>query len=471
MPSPGPVDSACKAIASLARASKLPADSFSIYARDQDGTVRCDLNGAHRLNPASVTKIFTAVAALEALGPDHRFGTSVLRRGPEVCLQGGGDPELDARDLAALANAAAHAEKGPVERLTVDLSFFDSQSLPPAYDQKRTDAPYRTLTGALAWHDGTFFVKAAPGKKRGRPLRLVTEPLSDYFQVQNKTTTASKGGTTLKLKVRAGEGVARVEAKGQMRAGKGQVLVKKAVPGPDSLSISLFKESLQAIGVASDLLALRRHKCPEGLETIKTLDSEPVEHLVRRMLQESNNFIAEMLLRHLGKDCHPRTFRCGLKEMRRSATRHGVKRDELRLRNGSGLYDANRVSSKTVVQFLEHAMQDRALASVLEKGLPVAAESGTLRNRLPGLKGRVHAKTGTLDGVSALAGYLTEGDRRTWFSILVNAPGVPVGNLRSFQDKAVKLLALHQENVLEPIKVKTSKPKATSRRSRDKKRP
>jgi D-alanyl-D-alanine carboxypeptidase/D-alanyl-D-alanine-endopeptidase (penicillin-binding protein 4) len=157
--------------------------------------------------------------------------------------------------------------------------------------------------------------------------------------------------------------------------------------------------------------------------------------------------------------------------MRRSATRHGVKRDELRLRNGSGLYDANRVSSKTVVQFLEHAMQDRALASVLEKGLPVAAESGTLRNRLPGLKGRVHAKTGTLDGVSALAGYLTEGDRRTWFSILVNAPGVPVGNLRSFQDKAVKLLALHQENVLEPIKVKTSKPKATSRRSRDKKRP
>ena len=460
----GPVDAACVAIRSLAKASKLPDGAVSFYARDEDGTVRCDLNGAHRLNPASVTKLFTAVAALETLGPDHRFATSVLRKGDQVCLRGGGDPELDARELSTLANAAAQADKAQVTRLFVDLGLFDDQSLPPVYDQKRTDAPYRTLTGALAYRDGTFFVKALPGKKARRALRLTTDPVSDYFQIENGTSTGAKGGTTLKIKVRAGEGTARVIASGQMRAGKGQLLVKKAIPGPDSLSIAIFKESLLAIGVASETLEVKRHRCPEGLDDVKTLESEPVEHLVRRMLLESNNFIAETLLRHLGKDCQPKTFRCGLKEMRRAATRHGVKRQELRLKNGSGLYDANRVSSKTVVEFLADAMKDEALRKVLERGLPVSGETGTLRGRLPSLKGRVHAKTGTLDGVSALSGYLTDGPRRTWFSVIVNAPGVPVGNIRSFQDKAVKLLAAGQENVLTPPSVPRSKAASVPRK-------
>ena len=402
-----------------------------VYQRDQDAP----------LQPASVVKVLTAAAFVEGVGGDHRFTTRLVTDDASLWLVGGGDPGLDIGDLKALAKKAAEGGVTAVQRVFVDASLFDAQNLPPHYDTKNTDAAYRPSVGAAAVNDGAMLIKITPGTRIGGGVLVETIPQTDYFIVDNTAVTTEDDRGDLEVRVRASRGRAGVYVRGSLSADSKGVTVSRRVPDPNLLSGWLLVRELKAEGIRITERAPALAPAPGVAKVLGSVRSNRVRSDVSRMVKRSNNFVAEQLLKNLGVDCSPRSWNCSIKRFRELVRRIGLRSGAFRLENGSGLYDANRLSPHQLVRFYLEAANRASIAPVLLDAFAVAGEAGTLYRRLREVKGRVRGKTGTLDGVSAIAGRadLSHG-RRLWFAILINDAKAPVSKLRSLQDKMILAL-------------------------------
>ncbi len=173
----------------------------------------------------------------------------------------------------------------------------------------------------------------------------------------------------------------------------------------------------------------------------------PLSELVRHMNRTSDNFYAEQLLKALGAKVYgkPGTTRKGVKATRGLMRRSGIPSVQYRMANGSGLLGRTRIAPKALVRLLERVRTLPWLYTALRDSLPVAGQSGTIARRFMGTvaAGRVRAKTGTVNKVSCLAGYV---DRRSGkppiiFAILHNGFTTSHRVARRVQDRMVILLA------------------------------
>jgi D-alanyl-D-alanine carboxypeptidase/D-alanyl-D-alanine-endopeptidase (penicillin-binding protein 4) len=343
--------------------------------------------------PASTAKILTAVAALERLGPRTRLETRVVAglRPDSVVLVGGGDSTLagpraaPAYPLAArltdLATASARelAAAGVRRvRLTVDASLFTGPALGPAW------SPGYVTAGDVA-------------------------PVSA-------------------LEVDGG----RVRPDGRQRS-----------PDPAIAAGQLFSRLLGRVGVtvAGPVTVAR---APSGAVTLAVVRSAPVASLVERMLTDSDNDLAEALARLVGlRSGLPGTFAGGAAGVSRAVTALGADPSDLRLYDGSGLSKANRLQPRVLTGLLALASSTaHPELRPLLTGLPVAGLTGTLVDRyvLPpvtGAAGLVRAKTGTLTGVSTLAGVTLDADG----DLLAFALVAPAARDRRGAERALDRLA------------------------------
>jgi D-alanyl-D-alanine carboxypeptidase/D-alanyl-D-alanine-endopeptidase (penicillin-binding protein 4) len=402
-----------------------------VYQRDQDAA----------LKPASSIKVLTAAAFVESFGGDHRFTTRLVTDGTSLWLVGSGDPGLEPKDLKTLARKAAESGVAKVKQVHVDVSLFDEDDLPPHYGTKNTDAGYRPNVGAAAVGDGVMLVKVTPGSRIGRGVLVETTPQTDYFIVDNTATTTEDDRGDLEVRVRASRGRAGVYVRGSLSVDSKGVTVTRRVPDPDLLSGWLLVRELKAAGIHVDARTPEFGVAPRDARTVSSVRSNRVQSDVIRMVKRSNNFVAEQLTKNIGRTCQPRTWACSLKQMRALVRRIGLGAESFRLENGSGLYDANRLSPRQLVRFYLEASNRASIAPVLEKAFAVAGEAGTLYRRLKEVKGRVRGTTGTLDGVSAIVGRadLSRG-RQLWFAILINDAKAPMSKLRRLQDRMILAL-------------------------------
>lgn len=402
-----------------------------IYQRDQDAS----------LKPASAIKVLTAAAFVEAFGGDHRFTTRLFTDGTSLWLVGGGDPGLEAKDIKTLARKAEESGISRVEKVYVDVSLFDDDDLPPHYATKNTDAGYRPNVGAAAVADGAMLVKVSPGSRIGGGVLVETTPQTDYFIVDNTATTTEDDRGDLEVRVRASRGRAGVYVRGSLPVDSRGATVERRVPDPDLLAGWLLVRELKAAGIRVKERAPAFGEAPRDAKAVCSVRSNRVQSDVIRMVKRSNNFVAEQLTKNLGKDCAPRSWKCSLERMRALVRRIGLGGESFRLENGSGLYDANRLSPRQLVRFYLEASNRASISPILERAFAVAGEAGTLYRRLKEVKGRVRGKTGTLDGVAAIAGRadLSRG-RQLWFAILINDAKAPVTKLRRLQDKMILAL-------------------------------
>ncbi len=390
------------------------------------------------LNPASVTKVFTAAVALATLGADATIETRVVASGegptrPVLAVVGGGDPLMVADDLRDLARCVRDAGVREASRLVVDTGPFSHDALPPAFDRKDTDAPYRAGVGGLQVAFNRVIVTVIPGKPGSLPeVRL--DPASAYFQVRNEAVTraagAGKKGRSPPLRVfvepvPGGAPVLRVT--GTMTS-RGPVVVAKRVPNPATHAGFVFRAALEQMGVRV-AAGPEVGRAPEGARVLCRHRSPPIREMLVPMLKESQNQVAESLLRLCGAERaggRAVGFGEGAQVLRDFLTREvGLDPAQARFTNGSGLYDANAVTARAVVRLLETMRKDDRFQPAIA-ALPVAGVDGTLKNRLnkTALRGRVRAKTGTLDGVVSLAGYVDLRDGRTLaFAVLVQGSG------------------------------------------------
>ena len=208
---------------------------------------------------------------------------------------------------------------------------------------------------------------------------------------------------------------------------------------PALAAAALFKRALKNAGVKVAGKS-RPGRASAASVPIAHVTSAPLWKILRYMDSWSDNFTAELLLKHLGAQQGHGTSPGGAAVVRRVLTEAGIPMVGVRIVDGSGLSSKDRLTVAALVGILQSAWADPALRKPFQAALAVAGRTGTLRNRLltVSTKGRVLAKTGTTDDASALAGYVKG---RYAFAVLHNGYPLASWYAKQAEDRFVQVLA------------------------------
>ncbi|MDO9497052.1 MAG: D-alanyl-D-alanine carboxypeptidase/D-alanyl-D-alanine-endopeptidase [Nocardioides sp.] len=328
--------------------------------------------------PASTTKLVTTTAALLALGPERTFETQVLRAGPRrVVLVGGGDPFLEAAqpDEGDDADGPPYPPRADV----ADLAAQTAKELKAhGVRQVRVEYDAGLFTGP----------SASPQWEPDYVPDGVVSPVTALWVDQGRSPT-----------------------------GFGRVA------DPALTAATAFATALAAAGVKVTG-APTPGTAPEPADPVASVSSAPLGEIVEQVLQVSDNEASEVLLRHVGIAAGGEaSFVGGRRGVVRTLKAAGVDLANATLYDGSGLSRRNSMTPGVLLDVLRLATTRPELGSVLS-GLPVAGFTGSLALRFEDApaegRGRVRAKTGTLTGVSSLAGVVTDLDGNPMLFVLMS---------------------------------------------------
>jgi D-alanyl-D-alanine carboxypeptidase/D-alanyl-D-alanine-endopeptidase (penicillin-binding protein 4) len=401
------------------------------------------------VNPASNQKLVTAAVALRRLGAQHAFTTGLFGRAregevPSLVLRSDGDPSLTSADLARLAAELRAQGVAQVGDILVDQSAFDDQFVPPAFEQQPDEwAAFRAPVSAVAVDRNSVLVSIAPGRA-GEPARVELSP-SGFVDVEGEIRTSPKGRRAMPrvgLVPRGQRLLARLS--GAVSEGSETLRYRQRVDDPRLLAGYALRAALSAcgIGVSGEV---RQGGADESHELV-VRRSKPLAALLPELGKASDNFSAEMVLRAVGRRGRsgPASSAAGIEAARAFLDELGVSDAGTRIGNGSGLFDANRLSPRTMARLLVAVAHDATLAPDFLAQLAVAGVDGTLKGRFARLAARrsVLAKTGTLRDVVALSGYVLGRDRgpRVAFSCVMSGVGGRTAEARTRIDRIVELL-------------------------------
>ncbi|NJP90183.1 D-alanyl-D-alanine carboxypeptidase/D-alanyl-D-alanine-endopeptidase [Nonomuraea sp. FMUSA5-5] len=401
------------------------------------------------LTPASNTKLFTSAAAVETLGLDYRFPTTVLGTGRkagsvlagDLVLRGTGDPTMLAEDYDALAaKVAAAGVKVVTGKLVADDTWFDSQRLGNDWSWDDETAYYAAPISALTaspdrdYDAGSVIVSVAAD---GDKVKVSTTPETDYLKIVNKATVGAETDVLIERQ----HGTRTVVITGTV-AEPYQEWV--AVDDPTAYVSSLFRKSLAGHGVKV-LGPTTAGAAPSGAKELARHESMTLGELLVPFMKLSNNIHAEILTKAMGRKVSGQgTWSAGLKVSTDFAKANGVQ--VINMRDGSGLSRRDGFSPGSIVQLLT-AVRAKPWFSTWYESLPIAGNpdrftGGTLRSRMRGTpaENNVHAKTGSLTGVTSLSGYVTSADGEPLiFSIMLNQ--YLSGSPKDIEDKIAVRLA------------------------------
>ncbi|MCL2178789.1 MAG: D-alanyl-D-alanine carboxypeptidase/D-alanyl-D-alanine-endopeptidase [Cystobacterineae bacterium] len=443
--------------------------SFQVISLDDKSTV-FEYGAGDLLNPASNVKLFTSAAALSLLGPDYRFETEFfVDKAPQngrvrtLFVRGNGDPSMTTERLYVVAAELSRQGLKEVQgNLVLDEANFDGERWAFGYGQEQGDKAYLAPTGALSLNWNAVAVYLRPGALRKQPAFVEIEPSSEYFRLQSKLQTgkATQRRFVVKSNLEAEKPHLKphmrrqeIEVRGHVPVGKGTWVVWRRIDNPASYFGYTLKALLakQGIHVRGKVVV---GTVPPTAEFFYASSSESLDIILKRMNKQSSNFIAEQLLKVMGGVYRglPASYAKGLDVVAEFLEKEiGIARGTYFMGNGSGLNDANRFSAAQTNQLLRYMFEEALFSPEFVSSLGIAAKDGTLRSRFGGsqAEGRLRAKTGTLETVSALSGYAQGmNGQRFVFSILVN--DAPSRNAEVIQ--AIDALATVLTNVGQPPK-------------------
>ncbi len=436
-PAPVPVYEAM--LAPLTRDRVYRQSEVGVYVVDVDsGEVMFDREGHTGFVPASTMKVLTAATALDRLGPSYRFTTELLTDGEldgagvlhgNLYVRGTGDPSLVIEDLWKLV---VDLRLEGVEQVNGDVvfdeDFFGADHALPGWDKPEDVArgpSYFPKLSALSLTFNTAAVVVGPGPEVGGPARAVLETpiVGDVVKVDNQAVTGAAGSRRRLLIERTVEGsTMTLTVSGSVPADSEADRSYRTVPDPTEYFIAVFRQLENAQGVR----VVGRHRLgstPRDAEMVVQRRSPPLPVLLADMNKYSNNFIAEQVLRAVGAEASglPGTTEKGVAAVEEFLAEIGAPVEPGMLVNGSGLSRDARLTPAHLTTVLAHMADDWQVGAEFVSSLSIAGRDGTLWRRLRDEPGRMRGKTGTLDGVHCLAGYLTDASgERFAFAFLVN---------------------------------------------------
>ena len=317
--------------------------------------------------------------------------------------------------------------------MVVDVGYFDDRDLPPHFEEKPTDpAPYRAPVGATSLNFNAVTLSVRPAARGKGPCTVAVDPPNELRgrRVEGRHGEARPHPHPHRERDRR-RPHARRGARAAARRRRGQDLPPSGGrPGPLPGRRAPGRPHPQR-----DRRGRRRIETgpvPKNAAALAWRVGEPLAVLVRGLGKYSNNYVAEMLLKTIGAETRadktrPATWDDGLGAVRRwLVERIGWAPESFYYGNGSGLYASNRFSPREIVRLLSIGYRDFRWGPDLVASLSIGGVDGTISRRMASgpAAGLVRAKTGTLDGVSTLSGYVAiDGRAPMAFAVLVNGFG------------------------------------------------
>jgi len=357
-----------------------PAQSAAVALDLASGTILFEQNPGRPLAPASNEKLPLTYAALMQLGPTYRIETDVLGEGQQDGTQWTGTLVLKGNGDPTLSRADLRALAAQVKALGIRTVTGGVSGDETAYDARRIVAGWKP----------SFFIDESP------PLSALVVD----------------------------------------RARVGRVITRT----PALAAATAFRAALRKAGIAV-AGPVRTVPAEDWSEVLANVSSPTLAAMLRFMDRESDNFTAEMLLKQLGlTELGRGTSAAGAVVVTQALTEAGVPMTGVRIVDGSGLSQLDRLTASAIGSLLKIAWADPVVRPALLASLPVAGVNGTLQHRLlkPPARGRVVAKTGTTHIASSLSGYVSG---RYAFAVVQNGHPLSYWWARRAQDRFAQVLA------------------------------
>jgi D-alanyl-D-alanine carboxypeptidase/D-alanyl-D-alanine-endopeptidase (penicillin-binding protein 4) len=427
--------------------------------------------------PASNMKILSAAAALQLLGPDFRYETSLLAVGPtspggdtlrgDLLLQASGDPTFSERfypsamaPLDSLAEGLWASGIRTVEgTLVVDVSAWDSTSVPGTWEVDDLTAAFASTGGAFAIAEGTQTLEITGARQAGMPASARWWPhlSEDFIDVAYLTVTPDTSRPdrhvgylpeSRRLQVSGAIHVAEVDTIRFSQRDPVRIASRALLHALERKGITVDGGVRVAWDEGEDMgpgTCATGGECSAG-RLVAKLESPRMAEIVQGLLEPSQNWITEQVVRTLGAELGEKgSWDEGFRVEREFFVDDvGVDSLDIVLRDGSGISAKSLVTPRALIRILDY-MRDSPNAGIWRNALASPGEEeSTLRSRLTSLESRVFAKTGTITHVNSLSGYLfTDSGRELIFSILTNGSGLPSRSVRRGIDRILEITARH----------------------------
>jgi D-alanyl-D-alanine carboxypeptidase/D-alanyl-D-alanine-endopeptidase (penicillin-binding protein 4) len=448
-------------IDTILAASDTQRGSWGIQVVDlESGKSLYERDASHLFIPASNMKMFITAAALEKLGPDFIFHTTVESdaapdaqgRVWNLKLVGRGDPNLGVRTfpytyhgpqqppdtfLQEMADQVkAHGVREVVGKLVADDSYFVREPFAPNWAADDLAWGYGAPVSALSFNDNLLTLHIKPGEKAGDEAEVQLNPVTDYYLLRNHIRTgASAAEKNYYLERQPGS--MELDLWGQIPIDGGENVDTIAIANPPQLMAEQFRAVLRARGIivrgpieVRHLTRLEAASSPNPAFTtparvvLAEHISPPLSEAIKVVNKESENLHAEMLLRTLGRVVNNQgSLAGGLEALNAFVVQQvGILPGETYFSDGSGLSREDLVAPHAAVKLLLYMARSPHFQSYFDS-LPVSGIDGTLAHRFldDEARGRIHAKTGSVEHVNTLSGYMDlPSGKRLVFSIMAN---------------------------------------------------
>ena len=420
--------------------SGVPQENVAIYVQQVDTATPVIAHFADQaFTPASVMKVLTTYAALDMLGPDYRWRTGVYYNGPlengvldgDLILKGYGDPYFRAEDMWQLLTYVRQRGIREIRGdLVLDDSLFQPQSASPGDFDGEPYRAYNALPSALLVNFKATSLRLVPDPRHKR-VQVLPNPEVPEIHIENRLAlSAGSCGNwrdALQYEVQpipAGSvEPARmlVTLNGSYAVACGEQALELGLLDDDSYTLSLFRKLWLQLG-GTFAGGMRWQPVAPDATLLAEFRGAPLAEVVRNINKYSNNLMTRQLLLTIAAEYKPlpATEASGEEAVREWLAAKNMDFPELIMENGSGLSRIARISAGHLGQLLLDAYHSPVMPELMSS-LPIVAVDGTLAKRLKtsAVEGRAHIKTGSLDGVRALAGYVLDAQGRRWVVVFM----------------------------------------------------
>lgn len=374
------------------------------------------------LRPASNLKLLTTATALSTLGKDFSIKTNLYADTlvtdsslhGNIYLKGFGDPDFNSLQLAELLSALRWKGISKIEgNIIGDPSYFDDQRWGAGWMWDDEPFGFAAYNSALSINRNCIDVTVSPGTAIGDSASVIIDPPTQYVSVENKATTCEDTlPPTLEISRRFAERLNVITVKGKIPRASRSQKDRITVRGPEMYFLTLAKEELS-----------RQHIFFNGNILLDTIPararliaqhSQRIDSMIVFLNKVSDNLSAENTLKIIAAEIfgQPGTTEHGISAVKRVLSSFGVDTTKFLMVDGSGVSHYNLLTPEIYIQLLRGMFWRKDIFDLYFASLPNAGLDGSLENRMKNsaAQNNLHAKTGTIGGVSTLSGYVRTAD-------------------------------------------------------------
>ena len=450
----------------LLQAPYMRGASFSLIVKDvQDGKTVCSYDTDRLQSPASVLKTVATATALEILGEDYRYPTTLeydgtLENGTlkgNLYIKGSGDPSLGSSYFAPDQNKFLSAwiaalQKAGIRRITgsiiSDESIFDTEGASVKWLREDMGNYYAPGSYGLSIFDNMYKLSLQTGAVGSRPVLKGTEPNIPFIRFKNYLKTASVSSDSAYIIGAPLDDVRYLY--GVLPANREAYVLKGDIPDPALYLAHYLTDRLRQKGIQVDgapscyrIEAEENQWNKKERKEIVTTYSPTLREIASVCNHVSHNLYADALVKTIGLQYKPRknevisSFGRGVQVVKEYWEKKGLDVFSLRMNDGSGLAPADKVSAGFMGELLAYMATESAVSEAFIASLPQAGIEGSVRNFLKGskLQGKARLKSGGITGVRSYVGYITEDGKTYAVAIFSNNYSCPMNRMTGALEK------------------------------------